>query len=234
MEAIRVSFKLKSPLIIDTPICLDSLLAFALYQESGDLNVAHEQLPLARTNGVWHASQMRMEGPVMYQSVDFSMSLKQADMDTRLFSKNGRKGYVFIDQVRGDHKANLDAYQGLVSKTGMVHFYAFGDKEKIESLLRAHIFAIGKKHQQGYGSIESMTVESIERDYSMLHPSMGVMRQLPVESDFGSAMDGIEGLSTEFTAFAPPYYQTPQQLCYVPHSVLHTASDIVVQVDDYF
>ena len=233
MEAIKVSFELKSPLIFDMPISLDALLAFALYQETDDLHVAHEELPLKRTGGVWHASQIRMEGPVMYQSVDFSMSLKESDMDKRLFAPGRSNRYSYIDQVRGEHKANLDRYPGLVSKTNKVHFFAFGDKEKIEALLRSNVFSLGKKHQQGYGSISSLTVESADDDFSLYHPEMGVMRPIPIDLVLPFEISS-QKTASELTAFAPPYYQTEQKLCYVPSSIVYTAMDIEQDEDDFF
>jgi hypothetical protein len=204
------------------PIQLDSLLAYAMYKHTDSLEEAHENLPLKRTNNVYHASAIRFENPIRIVQVDFSQGLKQSDIDKRQFKPNAKKGerYLYIDTKRGEHKAFIDAYSAHESRTGIIHFFANGDKEKIEALLKNYIFSIGKKHNQGYGAVESITVSEIEEDLSFYHPECGVMRNLPV-SHFTSPK--TFGSSSELTKFKPPYANwdnnTPLELCFTPGSV---------------
>lgn len=223
MKPLHIKMELKSLVICTSPICLDALLAFSLYQETNDLHVAHNELPLKRTDGVWHASQIRVQGPVKIGNVSYFSSLKEKDQDTRLFAPNGRsKDYVFIDTLRGKHKATTDNYNAYQSKDSIVHFFAYGEADTIRELLQANIFAIGKKHNHGYGSIVKIEVNEIEDDYSIYHPDFGVMRSLPCDSRLASehGLPSKKNMDTELSAFAPPYYDTKRELCYVPSSIV--------------
>lgn len=223
MKPLHIKIELKSPVICSSPICLDALLGFSLFQETNDIDIAHNELPLKRTDGIWHASQIRIQGPVKMEEVTFFASLKEKDQDIRSFSPNNKKGdeYLFIDTARGEHKASSDKYSSYQSRENIIHFFAFGDEDKVRELLRSNVFAIGKKHNHGYGSIVKIEVESISEDYSIYHPDYGVMRSIPCNSSLSKEfnLDSIKDIDTELTSFSPPYYEGERSSCYVPSSI---------------
>ena len=230
-EPLQIIFTLKSPVIMKQPINLDALLAYSVYLNTRDLNKAHNELPLSRTEDVWHSSFIRFESPLTILPISYTSGLKQDDQDKRQFQGSGKNldKYNYIDQKRGEFKATLQTYQGFESKSQRAHFFCHGDKNEIKSLL-TNIYAIGKKHQQGYGAIEKVEVVSIEEDYSLYHPRWGVMRNIPCDAKFNI---NTHDTDTELLAIKPPYWENSPILCFVPNSVTIDSVENT-SVDNFF
>ncbi|NDG19787.1 MAG: hypothetical protein EB117_16195 [Betaproteobacteria bacterium] len=57
MEKFQLTIRLAAPMITGGGyMTLDALLAAVLFDEHGDVNRAHAEIPLAHTQGLWHGS----------------------------------------------------------------------------------------------------------------------------------------------------------------------------------
>ena len=61
MDRFVVRAELESPIIVNGWLTLDSLLAGIVFEQTGDIDAAHERLPLARSDDLWHASAALFE-----------------------------------------------------------------------------------------------------------------------------------------------------------------------------
>jgi hypothetical protein len=233
MNNLRITIDFKTPVIASHPIHFDAVLSYAMFEHSGCLDTAHNGLPLKKTGDVYHGSALKLQGPVKQVLADFNGSLRLSDQDVDLFKPNSAnaKKYLYIDTARGEHKAELNTYKAYFSKHNKGYFYACGDKEEIDALLKAYVFGIGKKHRFGYGAISSFTIDIIEEDFSFFHPEMGTMRNIPIGSVEDDKM--VQASETELTSYYPPYYDCERKLCCVPSSFIDNQVLDVPQ-DDYF
>jgi tRNA A37 N6-isopentenylltransferase MiaA len=57
MERLAITARLKVPIILGGGyLTLDALLASLNFEQSGDIEIAHNTIPLASTDGLFHAS----------------------------------------------------------------------------------------------------------------------------------------------------------------------------------
>lgn len=89
MDKLKVTIALGSPLISNGGyMTLDALLAAQLFDQSGDLEAAHSDIPLRNTAGLWHASAAISE-PLEVGRKGFVANLRAAhDLDPDLLAKN--------------------------------------------------------------------------------------------------------------------------------------------------
>lgn len=132
-----------------------------------------------------------------------------------------------------DKLGHLDADKGVISdsqgiyrayripniirtvKDGIVTFYCRGHKNELIELLNM-IPALAKKNSAGYGIVKQWDVENISEDYSFWHPEYGLMRPVPVDSEWARQYD-LSGYPVMRYAIKPPYWkQQNAVLCYVP------------------
>lgn len=95
--------------------------------------------------------------------------------DIILFSGKGKQ---IIDTGRGRYKNYIKTLQ--VKAWPRIEFYARGDGNEIERLLKTHITHLGKKASQGYGEVAKWTVEEIIPDYSLMKDGKA-MRPIPLD-----------------------------------------------------
>lgn len=167
----KVTIRFKSPVVLESeyPIHLDGLLAWAITQEEAD--VEHESWAFAEDlsmwldsaenkNGkVWKASRlmftpMRERGQInMIRKSDPEQFLQ--DFDAGMFQHS--RGITSINTRSGQYRA----YQLLVPYQWMekAEAWGVGDIKEVASLL-VHLKNIGKQGRNGFGLIESVTVEA--------------------------------------------------------------------------
>lgn len=92
MEKLKISFALQSPLITNGGyMTLDGLLAALIFEQGGDLEKAHADIPLKNTNGLWHGSAAFIE-KIDTEKKGFVANLHAGhdlDLDLVLKNKNG-------------------------------------------------------------------------------------------------------------------------------------------------
>lgn len=187
MQALKVTFKLSSPLFLDSeyPIHLDALLAYACVQElenGGDDDCwakADEALAsvLEKTDGdewVWKASklftaassnillsnQIRKSDPEMYFE-DFHSASNPSGVWVIGYMKNGSDRQINPDTFKINTASGQQrGYQWLAASQWMseVTAYAIGDFDAVEYYLNQHIHHIGKVGRNGFGRVASIDV----------------------------------------------------------------------------
>ncbi|MBO8160697.1 MAG: hypothetical protein H0Z24_03590 [Thermosipho sp. (in: Bacteria)] len=214
---LKVTFKLASPVLTGNyPICFDGLLnrAVALDIRGIDAldmdtdNLPDLPLPLTQSGKnkkYYHASIMLFdEAKVAYGIADW---VKRWDEKNTKFVKPGER---IPDIARGFFKA----YKVTVTyiSTPEVYFYAHGNPEEIERLLK-HITNISKKSSQGYGKVTDIIVEMIETDKSVVIDGE-LMRPIPVSELPGEVTGEV---FKQPAAYKPAYFDVRNYtLCAMP------------------
>ncbi|OLP04587.1 type IV CRISPR-associated protein Csf3 [Rhodoferax antarcticus] len=188
MQALKVTFKLASPIFIDSeyPIHLDALLAYACAQElekSGEDDCwnkidGHMASILAKTDGddwVWKASKLFVKAK---SELMFSNQIRKSDPDMYFddihtedqngvfvtgFMKDGSARKINPETFKIDTASGQQrGYQWLTASRWVkdVTAYAVGDLDAVDYYLREHIRFIGKVGRNGYGRITAIEVSS--------------------------------------------------------------------------
>lgn len=187
MQALKVTFKLASPLFLDSeyPVHLDSLLAYATVQELGEngddecWSKADDALAsvLERTEGddwVWKASrlfvsaassiqftnQIRKSDPQMYFE-DFQSEDNPSGVLVTGFMKDGSARKMNPETFKIDTASGQQrGYQWLAASRWVkeVTAYAVGDIDSVDYYLRTYIQNLGKVGRNGFGRIASIEV----------------------------------------------------------------------------
>ena len=180
MRYLRVDIHFASPVSIGTlPTHLDALLAFCWYLDNGYYDhpatreqIVEPELPLERFRDIWKASAGFVVG---VESVD-TWHKRWEDRYEEYVDFKGRKEKINIGS--GYFKSYAMPLR-IISTPKMV-FFAVGDKEEIERLLKKYLIAVGKKRRIGYGLVKDVEVFEIDKDRSILMPG-GVAREIPVD-----------------------------------------------------
>lgn len=202
---------------------LDAILYHAWFMENfkdiyrGTLAsgvVGHIGLPLRRYADGTHAS-----------SVGF---YKQYGTQIEYWNKKpsahnilGEK-YIDFGKKRGKINVSSGEYKAyrmpeVIRLISDVTFYAYGNKGKIENLLK-HMKHIGKKTAIGWGRVKEWRVESVEDDRTDIC-EYGLSRPIPVDS---ATVEQIKVAHTiQRIANKPPYwnYKNTKE-CFVPNPIV--------------
>ena len=187
MQALKVQWKLASPLFIDSeyPIHLDALLAKACVMEMEAEGVddawsktdSYMEGMLAKTDGdawVWKASKLMIKAA---SSIQLTNQIRKSDPDmyyADLHSPENPSG-VWVTGFMKDgspRKFNSETlmintasgqqrgYQWLSASQWVAEItaYAVGDIDAVQYYLSKYIKHIGKVSRNGYGRIDSMVV----------------------------------------------------------------------------
>jgi len=192
---------------------LDALLAALIFEQTGDLEKAHSEIPLLNTNGLWHGSA------AIYEKNDFEKKVFVAnlramhDLDLDLIAKksDGSPHKTLGATRRRDFGAVLNKYS-MVSAPS-ISWYALGDKEKIHQLL-SDVEFIGKRRASGYGQVKDLQIEEAELDGVVGHFGEP-LRPVPIDLFNG------DKASLKVDASWKPAYWNPvnRAICFVPESV---------------
>lgn len=210
---LRVEFNLATAVIVpDTPILLDSLIAFASVQEGLEsgigYSVSQEQLPLDFRDGIWKASY-----------VDFSPGFRETFHSIRSFDVNTVVLNLDIP-IKPEKKASALPYQeGIISgirrgnwgsevssSTNKAYLfinaarhsirataYCIGDPDRIQYLLEKHLTHLGKMSRIDMGRIKSISVTP-DHEATKLWEN----RPLPYP---------LDGYAMAFETLRPPYWK---------------------------
>jgi len=183
---------------------LDNLLAWAHYQETGDLS-AGDALPLARLthpNGQWvyHASTWRAVSHLAIEPMTIYKRTSGIALDYYGLTHRWERG-------RGPTKDYELTYHTFA--TPAIRFYSVGDPDAIQHLLKNLSF-IGGKRSLGKGRIWKIDIDPIEHDRS-LHDGGFVTRPIPI------ALAGDWKGSVQHVGYKSPYWHPDNKTrCVVP------------------
>lgn len=192
---------------------LDALLAALIFEQSGDLEIAHSEIPLMNTQGLWHGSA------AIFEKIDFAKKIFVAnlrashDLDLNLIAKNASgKPHAKIGLTRRrEFGAVLNKYSMATAES--ITWYAMGDREKIHKLL-SEVEFIGKRRASGYGQVTNLQIEDADLDGVVGHFGEP-LRPVPLDLFVG------DKASLKVDASWKPAYWHPanRAVCFVPENV---------------
>jgi len=214
IENFVLMFEVETPVISFGFLTLDAILAALIFQETDDLEMAHNNIPLARTDGVWHGSAAMFTPSFENGTAEFVRDIKMPELESGLWQHPKKtKHPLFVDKQRGDWKSEISAYETF--SASQVRWFGRGDIETVINLLNRSLFFVGAKGRQGYGRVSNGTglAEIIADDFSLEYKGSPAR---PIPLDVWDGWGKSKPARLAATAGAPPYFKTGRQLCAVP------------------
>jgi hypothetical protein len=163
MERLTITAQLKVPIILGSGyLTLDALIAALIFERTGDVEAAHKSVPLACTDGLFHASAALLE-PFRSSGVAFVANLRAThalDPDLLLKNKNGKIHKQIGLTRRRDFGAVMNNYP---SFDALRSLGTPRRREAVERLLSGVTF-IGKRRGSGFGEVSGWSVEAGDFD----------------------------------------------------------------------
>lgn len=208
-----VTARLAAPIVFAGGyLTLDALLAAVLFERSGDVDAAHEAVPLARSGGLFHASAAILE-PWDSRPVSFVANLRaDHSLDPDLLKRERGKVHRKIGRSRRqDFGAVMNRYAAVAAPEAV--WYAEGDAEAAERLLEGVGF-IGKRRASGFGEVSGWSFAESDSD-GIAGPFGEPLRPVPEEMFAGDT----SALKVE-AAWRPAYWSPENRaICYAPEPV---------------
>lgn len=208
-----VTARLAAPIVFAGGyLTLDALLAAVLFERSGDVDAAHEAVPLARSGGLFHASAAILE-PWDSRPVSFVANLRaDHSLDPDLLKRERGKVHRKIGRkARRDFGAVMNRYAAVAAPEAV--WYAEGDAEAAERLLQGVGF-IGKRRASGFGEVSRWSFAESDSD-GIAGPFGEPLRPVPAEMFAGDT----DALKVE-AAWRPAYWSPENRaICYAPEPV---------------
>lgn len=214
MERLEITLALRTPVIPGGGyLTLDALLGSLLFERSGNVEAAHDAIPLANTDGLFHASAAVIE-PCPSRRVSFVANLRAdhaLDPDLLPKKKSGELYRKIGRTRRQDFGAVMNGYRAFDAP--QVTWYAEGCGEAVERLLEEARF-IGKRRASGFGEVARLSVRPGDYD-GILGPFGDPLRPVPVAMFRGDA-----GALKVDAAWRPAYWLPENRaVCYAPEPV---------------
>lgn len=228
MKSFAVIAHLETPVVMSQGwLTLDALLASQIFRQTEDIERAHGDIPLCRTDKVWHGSAaMFLVGDVGV--APFCRSMKGDDLDSDAWVPLKGKYPYWIDQGRSGAKKNqwlttADSHDTIASPKAL--WFGNGDPERVLALMTSLLEwgGVGRKTSQGYGKIGSVELIESQADFSLEAPGGEPARPIPAEmwQGMGRRVDVAQANA----ACCPPYFASEQVPCVVPSSRLLTPGE---------
>jgi hypothetical protein len=203
MEKLQITAQLAGPLITGGGyMTFDALLAAVVFDMTGDLDRAHNELPLAKINGMYRASAALFES-IKSEPVTLTQTLRPDDLwlDHQLFKKNNH-GKV---HRRFDQYNIMNTYRCISADS--VAWYCEGDVDKIRELL-TNLPMIGKKRS---AVVSKWDIEESEID-GVIGYDDEPLRPIPVDMFKGNKSNAV----MVDAAWRPAYWSAAnRRACYV-------------------
>jgi len=222
----QITANLATPLILsdDTYLTLDALLSGVIFEKTDSFDRALNEIPLDRSNGVWHGSAAFLDSCAIRTSAPFGAGLRTRDVDSGALERlalariraGKRRGEIAkIDTQRSFYQSTLVHYSAY--STPRVYWFGSGDMEKVK-LLISSVPAIGKKRRQGYGQVEHIEIEPLENDVSLSRFVRGERQPMrPIGLKEWQALYGTSDIaSLGCTRCSPPYFNGEARMCAIP------------------
>ena len=218
MSPFVIRITLRTPIILNPSIGLDGLLARRVFDRTGDLNVAHNKLPLARPYGIYAASQLFLEQPAPRSWASLVRSMKPgtgliADM---VRSDRGSR-LSRVRTHRGDYRTLMNSYE--ITLPNAIWAFGTGKLSEIEELLSG-LDSLGKKRNLGFGEIGSLEFEKSDvpiEAFGLVAADGSPARAVPVH--IWSKVSERNDIDIDAVPIDLPRWQSPAVECAVPGSV---------------
>lgn len=217
MDNFVVRVTLSSSVIATGRLTLDSILAALIYRDTGDIEKAHRDIPLANTDGVWHGSQAFFNfAPI--KSISMKRSLLPGEIEEGKFYFESKTKYPYfinqknLDDRQANWRAEVDSYQ-VIEATEAVWF-GRGKTEQVKQLL-TNLHYIGKKGNQGFGQVNNVDILESDDDYSLVYNGQPAR---PIPTDVWNRLEQRTDHSLiRLEAFKPPYFEAENVECVIPY-----------------
>ena len=205
-DRFRITAALRTPVIITSYGTLDGLLAAILFDNLGDVDAAHAQVPLVSTDGLFHASAARLINASREVPVGFIAGLRtDHDLPLGVVARNkaGDGPHTKPGPKRRREFGNVSNNYFAWAATA-IEWTAEGDGDAVFDLLQ-EVTSIGKRRGSGWGDVMGWHIE-LANDNGVVDDMGSVLRPVPV---------GVLGESNAIVADAAwkPAYRA---ICYVP------------------
>ena len=208
----RLCVQLATPACLHSDLTLDGILAAAHYRMHGDIDAAGEQLPLKRTDGIWHAGVIQF-GAGVHSGQPYVARLTQRDLHPSGYAdQRNRKGRVVVNVGGGVFSPQLRTLRTFL---GEVAFDGCGDPAIVEAMFDA-LPGMGKNVNQGLGRISSFEVSMVEVDRSLVRENGTPGRPVPLQTwaQWGHDTDAV---AQDMAGFNPPYWKRDRHVvCAMP------------------
>lgn len=210
---ITIRLQHKEILIANNPF--DGVLAriyFDKQKEEGTFNGDYKQKLdfLTMSDGVYHTSN-----PI-YRINFFGNEFLTKSFDNKLYTEIGKQPFKknLHNKQSGQFKSWLESYEK--SNVDEVVYFVKGDFEIISSLLE-NLRYLGKKPSIGYGKVESIAIDEIDEDYSLVKDNKA-MRPLPGINKYKDTVYMAKG----YHNLTHPYWERGNESsCYMPERIVH-------------
>jgi CRISPR type IV-associated protein Csf3 len=222
-----VNVGLQTPVVLGQRayLTLDSVLAALIYADTGDVEAAHRDIPLARTDAVWHGSAAffdsimhRSTQPAFKRSIEPREEMWAPAYQTGTGRNSNKPRPQRVDTQRGKYKSDMDHYTGIAAST--LRWFGCGDIAAVRDLLDGLRF-VGKKSRHGWGQVARIDIDEATEDLSLLHAQGAEaqpMRPIPVVL-WEQMGQSSQGLLQRTAPVAPPYFdEASSTRCVVPSS----------------
>jgi hypothetical protein len=214
MDKLTITARLKVPVILGGGyLTLDALLASLIFEGCGDIEVAHNTIPLACSDGLFHASAALLE-PYGSKSVSFVANMRAThSLDPDLLMKNNQGGvHRKLGLTRRQQfGAVMNSYTAFDAPE--ITWYGEGDGAAIERFV-SDVNFIGKRRGSGFGEISSWSVEPDDLD-GVVGPFGEPLRPVPVEM-----FEGEKDALRVDAAWRPAYWHPENRaVCYAPELI---------------
>lgn len=215
MRTYLINAGLRSPLIATGYMTFDALLAAALFDRIGNVEKAHDAIPIARTGELFAASgaildkkseavQETSRGVAIAANLRATHDLRP-DLIARI--RTGRLPKISLARRR-EFGAVLSEYR--LQHVHHVRWVVTCDLDAVTELLRDLPF-IGKKRAQGFGEVSNWDAELADLD-PLLDEAGHPRRPIPVDM-----FQGDRSLPISDAAWKPAYWNPAHRApCYAP------------------
>lgn len=211
---------MKTDAIIQGALTLESLLAAAVFEQTGKMREdALNLVPIERTtdHGFWLASSVFYGGKVTRDTTSIIRRRRRDETGPDFYAANTtvrkKSDPYAIEQSREDFKALMHEYPTVHAEK--LAWFAQGDAEQCRLMLESLTF-IGKRRGQGFGEISSVAVTTVD-EHPLLDACGMVRRPIPVTQLHcisGAAAQDKQRLA--YVATAHPFWLADATLCAIP------------------
>lgn len=211
-----LKFALKTPIALTYLTTLDGLLSSRIFEESQDIDVAHERIPLERHGRVWAGSSMFLEAPALVAPASVGSSFRRAMMNPPPMKPGPRGRYRAVMVGSGPFRNRVTEIT--TYSTPAVYFLGQGDSLEVRRLCSG-MTAMGKKRSAGFGEVDPEAFSFVSAKPTRAHPALMLADgspARPIPLDEWSGLGGDPSVPIAHVRCLPPYFRGEAIRCVVP------------------
>jgi len=218
MQDLKITFHMKSPVILDRTTTIDGIILSSYYAYSKEKGKVMPFDKEHKTVDFIHKENGVFSGSIWYIDKNADISF---DFETFVKKSEHRKLFDATKKKKTSD-ALFKAFLGtdetmLVDK---LYFYIKAKKAIVKKLLIGKAFALGKKQSVGFGMVKNIEIEEINEDKGFLLNDTTPSKPLPVK-DFSVNSKKIAQMRR-----MPPYWlEEDLEPCYMPTTALYELKD---------